>query len=292
METLTRTIDEARDELHSVAQFISNSADELTDIPAQIKNALSSLPSDPSTPSTATSHPTPPLQQDTPTPDTPYRNMLLMDSCQTKPAARNPHTCSDDIRASVAIKERQILLDIGSDHPTLNEDIPRKEVTNLIQKALTDLQEHGGLSLQMKALINLRNRGYIIEMASAEAAAWVRDPVRKLILTESLGGNVHIKDRTYNLLIPFVPVATKVDDKSTLQDIEQTNDIPRDSITQLKWIKDTQSHKKNQRVAHTLMSVNNPKTANKLIEDGMYLDLDKLHPHKDKREPLRCLKCQ
>jgi len=142
--------------------------------------------------------------------------MLLMDSCQTKPAARNPHTCSDDIRASVAIKERQILLDTGSDHPTLNEDIPRKEVTNLIQKALTDLQEHGGLSLQMKALINLRNRGYIIEMASAEAAAWVRDPVRKLILTESLGGNVHIKDRTYNLLIPFVPVATKVDDKSTL----------------------------------------------------------------------------
>jgi len=40
------------------------------------------------------------------------------------------------------------------------------------------------------------------------------------------------------------------------------------------------------------MFLNDPKAANKLIQGGMYYDLGKLQPLKNKREPLRCLKCQ
>jgi len=115
---------------------------------------------------------------------------------------------------------------------------------------------------------------------------------RKLILMESLGGSVCIKDRTFNLLVPFVLITTKVDNKHTLREIEKTNDIPSNSITQMKWIKDPQRQGRNQRVAHALMSLNNPKAANKLICDGMYLDYGRLRLYKDKKEPLRCLKCQ
>lgn len=235
-DVLARTTDEG-DELHSIAQFVGNSADELIDIPTQIKNDISTLPP-PLAPNTIPAHPTPHHQQDDPTPNTPYRDALLTDHHQAKPTAQEPPLCSNNTRANAAIKERQILLDIDLDHPTLNGDTPCNEIVNLIQKALTNLQDHGGLSLQMKAFIHLRNGGYLIEMASAEAARWIRDLIRKLILTESLRGNVCIKDRMYNLLIPFVPIMTKVDDKSTLRKIEQTNDIPRNSITHLKWIKD------------------------------------------------------
>ena len=121
---------------------------------------------------------------------------------------------------------------------------------------------------------------------------WVRDPTRKLILTESLGGSVHVKDRTYNLLIPFVPIATKIDDSLTLCSIEQDNKIPRNSITMMKWIKDPSRREGNQRVAHALMSLNSPKAVNRLIIEGMYYNAGKLQAHKDKRDPLRCLKCQ
>ena len=79
VEALTRTIDEARDELHSMTQLISSSSDELIDIPAQINNALSTIPSNSTPDTSATSHPAPPHQQDTPTPNTPYRNVLLTD---------------------------------------------------------------------------------------------------------------------------------------------------------------------------------------------------------------------
>ena len=126
----------------------------------------------------------------------------------------------------------------------------------------------------------------MVEMESAEAAAWVRDPIRKLILTESLGGNIRLKDRTYNLLILFVPIMTKIEDTATLHNIEQTNKIPANSIIQMKWIKDPCWPKRDQRVAHALLLLNTPQAANKLIQEGLYHNHGKLHAWKDKKEPL------
>jgi len=276
-ESLSRTVEEARNELHGVAQYISDTADELTGIPAQIKEAIPIVTA-------------PPTQQEPS--HTTYREVLMMESPFNRPAPNTTTCCSDDTRANAAIKDRQLLLDIGQDHPSINEDTPRSEVINQIQKALTNLQDPNGPNLRAKALTPTHNGRYIIELASAEAATWVRDPIRKLILMESLGSSVHIKDRTFNLLVPFVPITTKVDDKHMLREIEKTNNIPSNSITQMKWIKDPQRQGRNQRVAHTLMSLNNPKAANKLICDGTYLDYGRLHPYKDKKEALRCLKCQ
>ncbi|KIM52097.1 hypothetical protein SCLCIDRAFT_32903 [Scleroderma citrinum Foug A] len=157
--TLTRTIDEARSDLHNIAQVVNDSAEELSGIPSQIQDAIPAS--------------TPPLPHHD-VHDTPYRDAL-------------------EIR---------------------------------------------GPSLKIKALTQLRNGGFVIELSTLEVATWVRDPTRKLALTESLGGNVRIKDRTYNLLIAFVPVSTRVDDNSTWRSIEQANKIPCNSITQMKWIKD------------------------------------------------------
>ncbi|KIK16496.1 hypothetical protein PISMIDRAFT_45658, partial [Pisolithus microcarpus 441] len=47
-----------------------------------------------------------------------------------------------------------------------------------------------------------------------------------------------------------------------------------------------------QRVAHALLSLTTPEAANKLLKDGCYIQLDRLRPHKDKKEPMRCMKCQ
>jgi len=276
-KALARTVEETRNELHGVAQYVSDTADELTGLPNQIKEAITAIPA-------------PSPQQNSPS--TSYRNVLITKTPSSRPDLNAHNHCPDVSRANAAIKERQILLDIGPDHPTINKETPRNEIVTLIQKALTNLQNPSGPTLRAKALIHLRNGGYIIEMASAEAAAWVRDPIRKMILTESLGGNVRIKDRTYNVLVPFIPITARVDDEQTLRDIEKTNDIPPNSITQMKWIKDPQRRGRNQRVAHALMSLNNPKAANKLIESGMYFDYGRLRPYKDKKEPLRCLKCQ
>ncbi|KIM61998.1 hypothetical protein SCLCIDRAFT_25457 [Scleroderma citrinum Foug A] len=203
--TLLRTIDEARDDLHNAAQLVNDTTEELSGIPSQIKDAVSN---------------TYPQQAMN---NSPYRDALLMDADETptpKAAPRTMPTSTDNTRANAAIKERQILLDIQSGHNIFNDDTPRGEMVHALQKALTNMQAPEGPSLQVKALTRIRNRGFVVEMESAEAAAWVRDPIRKLILMESLGGNIRLKDRTYNLLIPFVPITTKIEDAATLRNIE------------------------------------------------------------------------
>ena len=227
--------------------------------------------------------------------NSPYRDTLLMDADETptpKAAPRTMPTSTDNTRANAAIKERQILLDIQSDHSIFNDDTPHGEMVHALQKVLTNMQAPKGPSLQVKVLTHIRNRGFVVEMESAEATAWVRDLIRKLILMESLGGNIWLKDRTYNLLIPFVPIRTKIEDTAILCNIERTNKIPANSIIQMKWIKDPHWHKRDQRVAHALLSLNTPQAANKLIQGGLYHNHGKLCTRKDKKEPLRCLKCQ
>ena len=276
-ETLSRVIDVAREDLHNTAQHVNDSTEELTEIPSQIRDAIANI------------------NAHQPTPHTPYRDAVLTEAAKSPPTRAAPRTsplCTDRTRANAAIKERQILLDIEPGHKIFNDDTPRGEMAHSLQKALTNMQGPKGPSLQVKALTRIRNGGYVVEMATAEAATWVRDPIRKLILTESLGGNIQVKDRTYSLLIPFVPIATRIDDQAILRNIERTNNIPTNSIVQMKWIKDPRRHERNQRVAHALMSLNIPQAANKLIEHGLYLDHGRLHPRKDKREPIRCLKCQ
>ena len=276
-ETLTRTIDEVRNDLHNTTQVINDSVEELSGIPSQIKDAIptnhSSLPHH-------IAH------------NTPYRDVLIQEPQPTNTTLPISPPCPDGTRANAAIKERQILLDIDANHPLLKGDTPCSEINDMIQKALMSLQEIGGPSLKIKALIQLRNGGFIIELPTPEAATWIRDPTRKLALTESLGSDIWVKHRTYNLLISFVPITTRIDDNKTLRNIEQDNDIPCNSIIQMKWIKDPSRHEENQRVAHALMSLNSPKAANRLISEGIYYDLGKLHARKDKKDPLHCLKCQ
>ena len=180
-EALLRTIDEAWDDLHNTAQFMNDTVEELTGIPSQIMEAVSNA-----YPQQATHH-------------TPYRDALLMDTDEVPPPKAAPRTlspCTDNSRANAAIKERQILLDIQPGHSIFNDDTPHSEMAHALQKALKNMQAPEGPSLQVKALTCIRNGGFVVEMDSAEAAAWVRDPIRKLILTESLGGNIRLKDRT------------------------------------------------------------------------------------------------
>ena len=189
--------------------------EELSGIPSQIKEVLSDA------------HPQQSINH------TPYRDALLTDADEALPpktTSNAPPPGTDRPMVNTAIKERQILLDIEPGHGIFNDDTPRGEMVHELQKALMNMQGPEGPSLQVKALTHIRNGGFLVEMDTTEAVAWVKDPIRKLILTESLGGNIRLKDRTYNLLVPFVPIMMKIEDTATLRSIEQTNKIPANSI--------------------------------------------------------------
>ena len=101
-----------------------------------------------------------------------------------------------------------------------------------------------------------------------------------------------MKDRQYNVVVPFLPITTDISTPDTIQHIEEGNELPSSSISQICWIKDLARRNSQQRVAHTMFSLTTPEAANRIIDQGLCIYLERFQPHKDKKEPIRCLKCQ
>lgn len=218
----------------------------------------------------------------------PYRNALLSQQKTTD----SGNCTSDTARASAARKERQLLVDMAPDHPVSKDILSRTELITLFQKAITSLKEDGAPDLQLKSLSILRNKGILLELPSKQAASWLREGDRLQRLATATGGDLLFKDRSYNIIVPFIPTATIIEETETLRAIERENELQPGSIAAARWIKPARRREAGQRVAHALFRLATPEVANKLISKGMYINLERFRPAKDKKEPLRCLKCQ
>ena len=290
-EVLTRTIDIAREDLHNAASVVNRSVDELTTIPASIKDIIKE----------------PPQARQA----TPYRDAILgahntaehMQASRLTPLkGRAPapqasfttptYPAIDHLRANAALKDRQILLDFEPDHPTLSKNPTKRQLIDFIQNAISKLDSADKPAIHIKAVSTTKNKSPIIELNSSEAATWLKNPSRKGLFLCHLGGKVQVKERQYQLVVPFLPTSVRTDDVEVIRSIERESDLAAHSVTRLKWIKDPSRRGTRQRVAHALLSVASPQAANQLIKDGLYLDQTKYHPRKDRKEPIRCLKCQ
>ncbi|KAG2127282.1 uncharacterized protein EDB93DRAFT_1096576, partial [Suillus bovinus] len=144
----------------------------------------------------------------------------------------------------------------------------------------------------IKAITCLRNRGLIVELMSTEAAIWVRKPENQLKIIAALGLPATIKDRCFSIIVPFLPITSSIKDKAWLRTVEEKNSIPTGAIESANWIKPLQCRSQQQRVTHTMFHFTDPHSSNKTLRNGMYIGLEKLHPQKDKWEPVCCICCQ
>ena len=74
--------------------------------------------------------------------------------------------------------------------------------------------------------------------------------------------------------------------------IEDDNKLPHGSIIAAHWIKPPHRRENEQCIAHVMFHMSSLEAANFLLQEGLYHDMEHLHPVKDKKEPMRCLKCQ
>ncbi|KIM56622.1 hypothetical protein SCLCIDRAFT_132122 [Scleroderma citrinum Foug A] len=232
----------------------------------------------------ANASPPPPL------PSSPYRSALLSQS----PAmpTTNVTRMNDQARANAARKERQLLVDIDLNHPVSNSITSREELISFFQKVIAEIKEADAPDITIKSLSILRNGGILMEFPSKQAVQWIKQGDRLQCLATTSGGNLAFKNRSYNIVVPFVPTTTTIEMPETLRAIEEENELPSGVISMARWIKPPQRREAEQRVAHALFRMTTPEAANQLISEGMYVNLEHLHPVKDKKEPLCCLKCQ
>ncbi|KAI6105271.1 hypothetical protein EV401DRAFT_1873773, partial [Pisolithus croceorrhizus] len=135
----------------------------------------------------------------------------------------------------------------------------------MLKEAIASVETIDSPPIQIKSLARLRNQGIVLELNSPEAVMWVKNPLNKLIFIEQLGGNIQIKDRLFNIIVPFLPISTDISDPAMLRNIKRENDIDASTVMQVKWIKDPSKRDENQRVAHALITLTSPEAANKLL---------------------------
>jgi len=200
------------------------------------------------------------------------------------------------IRNREEIKRRQVLIDFER---TTNMNLDAMDEYTLSRKANDSVNTIWAATTEpkpprpkLKAATLMRNGGLLLELDSSEAVDWLkRDDIRERFLS-NMGSGANIKDRTYQVIVQFVPVNFSPDDDQHIREYEATNGLEPDSVLKAEWIKPVNERKQNQRVATMRVYHRDAMSANKILSEGAYVLGKRTSPKKPKREPIRCLKCQ
>ena len=71
----------------------------------------------------------------------------------------------------------------------------------------------------------------IIQLATKEAADRLREPFTKVVFTKKLDANAYIKERTYLLVVPRVPISFDPQNQEHLSEVETINNLAPNSVS-------------------------------------------------------------
>ncbi len=221
-----------------------------------------------------------------------YKEALLSKS-NTAMQSNNqtPTRPSEDPRLTRDLerKSRQILLELSTD------EIEGKSITELKEKvdaALSSISPPPPEGAKVQEINKLRNGGIILQLASKEAAEWLRNSINEQAFTSKLGTEALIRDRVFRILVPRVPLSFDPNNKEHLREIESINDLDHNIVRNTRWIKPEYRRSPNQRFAYATISLTSASEANRLIRDGMYICSTRTYPKRLKYEPKQCMKCR
>ncbi|KAG1761643.1 hypothetical protein EDD22DRAFT_728130, partial [Suillus occidentalis] len=137
-----------------------------------------------------------------------------------------------------------------------------------------------------------RNGGTILEMMTSEAAEHLKKNEVKEEFLKNIDPKATFKERGYLVVIQFVPLTFNPSSDAHIQELEKENDWEQGTVTSARWIKPPNKRTNTQQVAHLLVVLKNPTSANEGIRNGIAIKQNKLQVKKNRREPIRCTKCQ
>ncbi|KAJ3898200.1 hypothetical protein F5879DRAFT_812937 [Lentinula edodes] len=86
--------------------------------------------------------------------------------------------------------------------------------------------------------MKLKNTDNLLtEVSSPELADWIHQVEQTIQFTTLSGQALTIVDKEYKIILHFVPITFGADDAFELRQLEDINNLPTCSITQVKWAK-------------------------------------------------------
>jgi hypothetical protein len=132
----------------------------------------------------------------------------------------------------------------------------------------------------------------LLTLDSKEAMEWIKDTQNKMAFTNAFLKGSHIRERTYNLVVPRVPVTFDPTEDKHLREVEEVNRLATNVLRKAKWIKPLGRRHLDQTHAFAIFTLTNATSANALIRDRLNICRTKVRPTKQKQEPIQCMKCR
>jgi len=217
-----------------------------------------------------------------------YRDALLAKPNQTNRMGVDPKILSDLER-----KAKQILVGVhGSDGDALLS----KSLTEIIGKAndaLTPIED-SAKPKEVKVVAALKTRGktLLLTMNSRSAADWVRETDIEMKFTDAFSISSHVRQRTYNLILPGIPTTFNPDNAAHLREVEEINSLRANTIFKARWIKPIGRRRPDRTHTYAILTLFSVDATNGLIRDRIVICGAKVRPKKQKQEPMQCMRCR
>ena len=133
----------------------------------------------------------------------------------------------------------------------------------------------------------------MIEASEESLIQWIQHANRRVRFQNAFdGGQALIKDKMYNVILEFVPIAHKPGNYTEYRHIEGISHLGEDQLVHTKWMKPVERRSAGQRTAHVLAKFKSASAANKAIRDRLTIAGKLVYGRKPQQEPQRCLKRQ
>ena len=195
------------------------------------------------------------------------------------------------ITRDIERKAKQVLVDIfNKEIMTQSLEELKTRFNKLIRETEAGEKPEGDTEVQQ--IIKLKNGGLILQFGSKESAEWFCQPQFELDILPKIDSSAMVKERSYQILVPRVPVTFDPANKEHLRELEEQNNMHAKRIQRAKWIKPIYRRAMGQQLAHLALTVSTPEDANIIIRDGLYICPTKTYPKKLKVELKQCMKCR
>jgi hypothetical protein len=214
------------------------------------------------------------------------------------PQSTSPHPITHSqlqIQNREQIKRRQVLIDFEKTEELQLEVMDEKTITRKAADALRTIfavaTDPKPAEVKLKSGTLLRNGGLLIELNSNDAACWLKSEGVIDHFLENLGSGASVKNRTYQVIVQFVPISFDPTDDEQIREYESHNNIAEGSIAKAEWIKPIKDRRGEQTVATMRVYHRDAESANAILKQGAYVFNKRVVPKRPHKEPIRCLRC-
>lgn len=202
----------------------------------------------------------------------------------------------NDVKIRGQLQRRQIILDGDDATKDQTSQLTPKVLITKANLALDKLEKDIEATLQednnerpedtkFVAARILKNGGVLFEMSNENAAEWLKQKEISKAFESCFPGAVLIKGRTYQVVVQFLPVRLKNRLEELYTEIEKENELPKDSIASLKWLRNLDNWGANQTKAHVILTLNSRRVANDIIMGGILVDGSRHDARKLEEDP-------